>query len=70
MTIKFCESPEYCRELEVLQKQRAVVEWLGPEKFFDIRSPDRKAITPDWDHLPGQETRNQQGKFKGDFFCT
>jgi hypothetical protein len=50
--LKFCASPEKCRDLEVLQKQRAVIEWLGSEKFFDIRFPDRKAVTPDWDHLP------------------
>jgi hypothetical protein len=52
VSIKFCESPDHCRDLDVLQKQRAVVEWLGPEKFFDIRFPDREAVTPDWHHLP------------------
>lgn len=52
VSLKFCDSPEHCRDLEILQKQRAVIEWLGPEKFFDIRFPDRKAVTPDWDQLP------------------
>jgi|GEM_PF-1780356 len=52
VSLKFCEFPEFCRDLEVLQKQRAAIEWLGSEKFFDIRSPDRKAVTPDWAHLP------------------
>jgi hypothetical protein len=52
--LKFCESPDDCRSLEVLQRQRAAVEWLGPEKFFDIRFPDRKAVTPDWSRMPLQ----------------
>ena len=50
--LKFCESPEHCRDNDVLQKQRAVIGWLGAEKFFDIRCPDRKLNTPDWDHIP------------------
>lgn len=52
VSLKFCESPDDCRSLEVLQKQRASIDWLGPEKFFDIRLPDRKAMVPDWNHLP------------------
>jgi hypothetical protein len=52
VAIKFCESPEHCRDLEIIQKQRTAIEWLGAEKFFDIRFPDRKAVTPDWAHLP------------------
>lgn len=48
VSLKFCDSPDQCRDLEVLQKQRVAIEWLGPEKFFDIRFPDRKAETPDW----------------------
>jgi hypothetical protein len=48
MSLKFCESPDHCRDLEILQKQRAAIEWLGPEKFFDIRFPDRKLDTPAW----------------------
>lgn len=50
--LKFCESPEHCRDIDILQKQRAVIEWLGPEKFFDIHFPDRKAVTPDWNRVP------------------
>jgi hypothetical protein len=50
--LKFCESPDRCRDIDVLQKQRAAIEWLGPEKFFDIRFPDRKLAIPDWDHMP------------------
>ena len=50
--LKFCESPDHCRDIEVLQKQRTAIEWLGPEKFFDIRFPDRKLATPDWDRTP------------------
>lgn len=52
VSVKFCDGPEHCRDLEVLQRQRAVVEWLGPEKFFDIRFPDRKQEVPDWGTLP------------------
>jgi hypothetical protein len=48
--LKFCESPGDCRNLDVLQKQRAAIEWLGPQKFFDIRYPDRKLDVPNWDH--------------------
>jgi hypothetical protein len=52
VSFKFCDSPDECRSLEVLQKQRAAIEWLGPEKFFDIRFPDRKLDVPNWDKLP------------------
>lgn len=54
VSLKFCESPDDCRTLEVLQKQRTAIDWLGPEKFFDIRFPDRKATVPDWNNLPLQ----------------
>lgn len=46
--LKFCESPAQCRDIDVLQKQRAAIEWLGAERFFDIRFPDRKLEAPDW----------------------
>ena len=49
--LEFCELPEQCRDFEVLQKQRAAIEWLGSEKFFDIDHPARKAVTPDWNKL-------------------
>lgn len=48
VSLKFCESPERCRDIDVLQKQRAAIDWLGAERFFDIRNPDRKLDTPDW----------------------
>lgn len=51
-SLQFCESPEQCSSASVLQKQRAAIEWLGPEKFFDVRSPNRKAETPDWIVFP------------------
>jgi hypothetical protein len=57
VALKFCESPDECRTLEVLQRQRAAIEWLGQEKFFDIRFPDRKAVVPDWSHLPLHHAR-------------
>lgn len=46
--LKFCESPDQCRDIDTLQKQRAAIEWLGAEKFFDIRLPDRKLEAPHW----------------------
>lgn len=52
MSLKFCDSPDRSRSLEILQKQRAAIEWLGPEKFFDIRFPDRKLDAPDWKRIP------------------
>src|SRR5579872_4026719 len=42
LVLKFCESSDECRNIEVLQRQRAAIEWLGPEKFFDIHFPGRK----------------------------
>ena len=54
VSLKFCESPDDCRSLAVLQKQRTAIDWLGPQRFFDIRFPDRKLETPDWNHLPFQ----------------
>lgn len=58
VSLKFCESPEDSRSLETLEKQRVAINWLGPEKFFDIRSPDRKADTPDWKHAPSRNTES------------
>ena len=58
VSLKFCESPDHCRDLEVVQKQHVAIEWLGPEKFFDIRSPDRKAETPDWGHAPSRNVES------------
>jgi hypothetical protein len=56
--LKFCESPDDCRSLEVLQRQQVAIEWLGRQKFFDIRFPDRKQETPKWESLPlrGEES--------------
>jgi hypothetical protein len=51
VSLKFCESPDRCRDIDVLQRQRAAIDWLGAEKFFDIRFPERKLDTPDWDHI-------------------
>jgi hypothetical protein len=50
--LKFCESPDDCRSLEVLQKQRTAIEWLGPQRFFDAHFPDRQQEVPDWTSLP------------------
>lgn len=48
VSLKFCESPDRCRNIDVLQKQRAAIDWMGPEKFFDIRFPNRVLDTPSW----------------------
>jgi hypothetical protein len=58
--LKFCESPDHCRDIDVLQRQRAAIEWLGAQRFFDIRFADRKLETPDWGHTPfrnGESTK-------------
>jgi hypothetical protein len=52
VSLKFCESPDDCRSLAVLQRQQVAIEWLGPQRFFDIRFPDRKLDAPRWDHAP------------------
>jgi hypothetical protein len=57
VSLKFCESPDDCRSLEVLQRQQVAIKWLGPAKFFDIRFPDRKLDTPNWAHAP---SRNEE----------
>ena len=50
--LKFGDSPEHCRDNEILRRQRAAIDWLGPDKFFDIRSPDSVLDTPDWGRMP------------------
>ena len=50
--LKFCDSPDECRSLDVLQKQRSAVNWLGAQRFFDNRLRDRKQEVPDWSNLP------------------
>lgn len=52
ISLEFCESPTDCRDIEVIQRQRTSIEWLGSEKFFDIRIPSRIATLPDWEKLP------------------
>lgn len=47
-SIRFSATSEGCRDIDILQKQRAAIEWLGADRFFDIRSPDRKLSPPDW----------------------
>jgi hypothetical protein len=50
--LKFCESPDDCRNLQVLQRQRAAIDWLGPQRFFDARFLERKQEVPDWNSIP------------------
>jgi len=60
--LKFCESPDNCRDIDVLQKQRSAIEWLGSDKFFDIRFPDRKLSTPDWNSMPSRGVQPAGGR--------
>jgi hypothetical protein len=48
VSLKFCDSPDRCTDIDVLQKQRAAIDWLGSDRFFDIRFPNRKLDKPDW----------------------
>jgi hypothetical protein len=52
MSIMFAASPDRCRDIDVLQKQRAAIEWLGSERFFDVHSPSRKLLSPNWERIP------------------
>lgn len=49
--LKFCDSPDDAGDSDVLERQRAAIEWLGSEKFFDIRFPDRQLKAPEWGDL-------------------
>lgn len=49
--LQFGDSPKQCRDIDILQKQRAAIEWLGADRFFDIRFPNRKLDTPDWNQI-------------------
>jgi hypothetical protein len=55
VSLEFCQSSERCRDIETLQKQKAAIQWIGPEKFFDIRFPDRELNAPNWDQIPTGE---------------
>jgi hypothetical protein len=48
VSLKFGESPDDCRSREVLRKQRVAIDWLGPQKFFDLRSPNRRLDSLNW----------------------
>jgi len=47
--LQFGESPDDCRSSKVLDEQRRTIERLGEMKFFDIRFPNRKLESPNWD---------------------
>jgi|SRR6185312_1111583 len=47
-SITFCENPGDAVTGDVLQRQRVAIDWIGADKFFDIRSPDRIVNLPDW----------------------
>ena len=59
VSLRFCESLDDCRSLVVLQRQQAAIEWIGPQKFFDIRFPDRKLDAPSWEHMSGGVERRR-----------
>jgi hypothetical protein len=49
MILKFCAEVEDCRDAKTLQKQRAAIEWIGSDRFFDLRSPERKLSVSTWE---------------------
>jgi len=51
-SITFCEAPEDAVTGDVLRRQRVAMDWLGADKFFDIRLPDRTVNLPDWACVP------------------
>jgi hypothetical protein len=59
VSLKFCEPPDDCRSLEVLQRQRTAIEWIGPQKFFDIRLPDRQLDAPNWGRMPSLDEQSK-----------
>lgn len=46
--LQFGESASDCGTPETLVGQRLAIEALGPQKFFDIRFPDRNLDAPNW----------------------
>ena len=56
--LQFCELPDHCRDIDLLQKQCAAIEWLGADKFFDIRCPEREARVPNWDSAPFRDVES------------
>lgn len=57
VSLKFGESLAECRSPEVLRKQRVAIDWLGPQKFFDVRSPNRRLDSPNWRAIGSPLTR-------------
>jgi hypothetical protein len=53
--LQFGGSPETCRSPEVLAQQRHMIERIGDERFFDIKSPGRPLESP----YPGGPLREQ-----------
>lgn len=51
VSLKFSQSPEQSRSHETLDKQKAIIECLGPGKFFDIQSPERTLDAPNWNRI-------------------
>jgi len=54
-SLKFCDDPNDATTVDVLKRQRIAIDWFGPDKFFDIRSPDRPVTLPAWRPVPGKE---------------
>ena len=46
ISLMFGTSPEKAEMEEVLMHEREAIALLGPEKFFDVRHPERKAVSP------------------------
>ena len=46
ISIQFGDSPEGAETQDVLTREREAVTLLGWEKFFDVRQPERKPVSP------------------------
>lgn len=57
-SFRFSATPERCRDIDILQRQRATIEWLGSDRFFDMRSPERELSSPEWDSIPTPSYRS------------
>ena len=46
ISLRFGGSPDEAEAVDVLADEKEAIRILGPEKFFDLRQPDRKPISP------------------------
>ncbi len=46
ISLRFGSSPDEAEAVDVLTDEKEAIRILGPEKFFDVRQPERKPISP------------------------